>query len=764
MIRLGTQLSSFGQKFGDLVREKRGNEGLTQEALAHLAFGPDARKALVSDIENGKSTNPRQSTVDALAVALNISREDIAARRQGADPRPAPTSKPDAPAISNLPDVKTRFFHGRDQYLTELRAALEVGDAAITQTIQGLGGVGKTTLAIHYARLPEIAARFPIRWWVPAEARDGMEKGLGDLGRRVGVVPDQTPDAKAAKQTLGWLREAPREALILFDNVEDGPLLAEFLPGDTAAALVTTRVRGMGGLAQVSLNCWQPETARDFLLERTGSDDAKAALALAGALGGLPLACEQAGAYCAEAGETLAGYLTRFQASPAKMMSKKAQGSAQEDTVAKTFALAIDRAAADCAGARAMLSVMAELAPEPMPLAVFGHDRTPEGLRDAEDASDAADALVRWALVERVSVRDALRKADTFCVSAHRLVRLAATDMQAGVGFELAARALGGAFPTDPDINVEGWPLCGALLPHASSILARITEFSTDFGDPKNFTLALNAAALFCDYALGDYALARSMFEAALKIDEAALGPDHPEVAIRLSSLAPVLLDLGGGENLKAARAALERALKIDEAAHGPDHPNVAIDLSNLSNVLRDLGGEENLKAARAALERALKIDEAAHGPDHPKVATRLSNLANVLRNLGGEENLKAARAALERALKIDEAAHGPDHPKVATRLSNLANVLRNLGGEENLKAARAALERALKIDEAALGPDHPNVGIRHVNMAPLLDQLGDRAGALRHAERALAIFTASLGAEHGHTQSAAEWVKGLGG
>ena len=711
---------SFGQRFGALMIEKREKLNLTQISLAEKAFGNRGARTRISEIEAGRVDKPHARTIAKIAAELEISEEEIEGLRSAqVDSSANRTIELEKKGINNLPQLPSTHFFGRDADVQELNQAIIRGNAAITQTIQGLGGVGKTALAIHYARLPEVAARFPIRWWVSAETREGIEKGLGDLGRRLDFVPVQTPDAEAAKQTLSWLREAPRQALILFDNVEDGTLLAEFLPGVDNATLITTRVRGMGGLAQISLDCWDPKTARDFLMERTGSDDAMAAQALAEALGGLPLACEQAGAYCTEAGETLAGYLARFQASPAKMMSRKALGSTQEDTVAKTFALAIDRAAADYAGARAMLSVMAELSPEPLPLAVFGHDRAPEGLRDAEDASDAADALVRWALVERVSVRDALRKADTFCVSAHRLVRLAATDMQTGVGFEVAARALGGAFPTDPDINVEGWPLCGALLPHASSILARVTEFSTKFGDPKNFTLALNAAALFCDYSRGDYALARSMFEAALEIEEAAYGPDHPSLAIRLY---------------------------------------------NLATVLRNLSGDENLKAARAALERALKIDEAAQGPDHPAAATRLSNLATVLHDLGGEENLKAARAALERALKIDEAAHGPDHPKVAIRLSNLANVLRDLGGDENLKAARIALERALKISEAAHGPDHPNVGIMHVNMAPLLDQLGDRAGALRHAERALEIFTASLGAEHGHTQIAARWVQEFGG
>jgi tetratricopeptide (TPR) repeat protein len=74
----------------------------------------------------------------------------------------------------------------------------------------------------------------------------------------------------------------------------------------------------------------------------------------------------------------------------------------------------------------------------------------------------------------------------------------------------------------------------------------------------------------------------------------------------------------------KGARAASERALKIVEAAYGPDDSNVAIYVNNLGGVLQDLG---DLEGAKAAYERALKIDEAVYGLDHPNVARDVNNL-----------------------------------------------------------------------------------------------------------------------------------------
>src|ERR1700704_1467685 len=69
-------MESFGVLFGRLVSAKRGIEGLSQDDLAGKT---GLTKARISDIETGKIANPQAKTVDALCVALNISREERAA-------------------------------------------------------------------------------------------------------------------------------------------------------------------------------------------------------------------------------------------------------------------------------------------------------------------------------------------------------------------------------------------------------------------------------------------------------------------------------------------------------------------------------------------------------------------------------------------------------------------------------------------------------------------------------------------------------------
>ena len=152
----------------------------------------------------------------------------------------------------------------------------------------------------------------------------------------------------------------------------------------------------------------------------------------------------------------------------------------------------------------------------------------------------------------------------------------------------------------------QDWPRWAVLLPH---VLAAASHFD-DLPGPAREAAGADASWLLDRAATylqvhARLAEARPLAERALAIGEAAYGPDHPAVAIRLNNLALILKDLGQPAQ---ARPLAERALAIDEAAYGPDHPDVATNLNNLAAILQDLG---DLEGARPLLERALAIDEA---------------------------------------------------------------------------------------------------------------------------------------------------------
>jgi tetratricopeptide (TPR) repeat protein len=212
----------------------------------------------------------------------------------------------------------------------------------------------------------------------------------------------------------------------------------------------------------------------------------------------------------------------------------------------------------------------------------------------------------------------------------------------------VAVRLLRADAPRDIERDPRSWLRWALLLPHVLAVTGYLD------GEEKPADAVLQEASWLLNRA-GTYLRvharpndARPLHERALAIDEAAYGPDHPDVAAALSHLAQALSDLGHPDQ---AQPLYERALAIDEAAYGPDHPDVAIRLNNLAGTLSALGHPEQ---AQPLLERALVIIEAAYGPDHPTVAIILTNLARALRDLGHPDQ---AQIIWERVRAVHRAA-----------------------------------------------------------------------------------------------------------
>ena len=539
--------------------------------------------------------------------------------------------------------------------------------------------------------------------------------------------------------------------LIIYDNATQADALKPFLPkGGAARVLVTSNAPDWRGIAApIELKLWPKDIGADYLIARTGRAAQRAeAEALSEALGGLPLAHEQAAAYCERLSVSFAEYARRLAATPIKLLD--AEKDAPLDyhdklTVAKTFALAIDEAAKLHPAAEPLIFYAVLLAPEPIPLFLFSEAREKFGEPLASDlAGDGLDeavaALRAFTLVDREPIpdeRDPLVPTGT--IRLHRLVRAVATDRFEGEAAEAARRvlieAMAAVYPRAVYNDPNAWPRARRLDALALDLLAGPNQPPTDMEEGAAYLL--DRLAAYRQGALAAYAAARPLFERALTIREKALGPEHPSTATSLNNLA-LLLNARG--DLGGARPLFERALAIDEMALGPEHPDTAQSLNNLAGLLQaqgDLGG------ARPLFERALAIREKALGPEHRSTATSLDNLAVVLE---GQGDLARARPLYKGALAIREKALGPEHPSTARSLNNLASLLKTQG---DYQGARPLFERALAINEKALGPKHPSTATSLNNLALLLKAQSDLAGARPLFERALAIDEKVYGLEH---------------
>jgi hypothetical protein len=204
-------------------------------------------------------------------------------------------------------------FIGRKEMLDTLDAKLWQNDGGSAQTIvirnntdanvamHGLGGVGKTVLARHYAWVHR--KRYQGVWWLRAEERDTLFEDLTALGRRLGLAfaPDADPE-EAARETLDHLAQmhTPKPWLLIYDNVEDKPLAQRFIPPENAHNLFTTRLTNwLGEADELRVDKFPRDTAIDFLLAQASPEENRdTAGRLADALGDLPLALAHARAYC----------------------------------------------------------------------------------------------------------------------------------------------------------------------------------------------------------------------------------------------------------------------------------------------------------------------------------------------------------------------------------------------------------------------------------------------------------------------------------
>lgn len=682
----------------------------------------------------------------------------------------------------NLPLASIgELFKGRDALLDDLGLSLGAIPAtadmpAAACVLSGLGGAGKTRLALEYAW--RHGNDYTARLFATADSAEALQRNLAALCHPLTLVEQQeTGESKQCDAVITWLQQHPGWLLIL-DNADTEAAAAaveELAPRLLGGhILVTGRMTNWSHRLQpLPVDSLSPAAATEFLLECTSTkrrplanDNTQAAL-LAETLGYLALALEQAGAYICQHRLTFENYLQQWRSQRDKVLAWYDERLMQyPKSVAVTWQTSFDQLSAS---ARQLLQRLAWLSPAPIPEALLDVPVT-----DSENETDPFAALAE---LESYSLVARARDNPSFTV--HRLVQEITRRQQddpENTRLTEALRWLNTAFSGDPD-DVRNWPVLNLLLPHAHDVAAHADAAGITVPTVRLFNqlgvmymtkslyaeaeplmrraLAIAEASFGPDHpsiarflnnltqllqATNHLTEAEPLIRRALAIDEASFGPDHPDVALDLNNLAQLLQDTN---RLTEAEPLMRRALAIDETNLGPDHPDVAIDLNNLAQLLLDTN---RLTEAEPLIRRALAIDEASFGSDHPSFARDLNNLSRLLQTTN---RLTEAEPLMRHALAIAEASLGPDNSKVATYLNNLAQLLQETN---RLTDAEPLMHRAFAIDEANFGPDHPKVAIRLNNLAGLFMKTKHLTEAEPLMRRALIILSASLGAEHPST------------
>ena len=687
-----------------------------------LAEGMDGPRELFTDLQYGA----RQEAFRARLQAGNIVTATVSspAELETAVLHALAASRVDSSEVlaSRVWNVaaRSRTFIGRAELIDGLAAALGTGGAAVVHTMHGMGGVGKTTTAIEYAH--RHADGYDMVWWVDAEDPALIPDQLAALARALRLSEPADPADVSVARLLGDLQTRSRW-LLVFDNAEDPQALRRFLPAGRAGhVLITSRNPDWGWLATpVEVETFSRGESIALLQDRVPGLSETDAERVAAVLGDLPLAVDQAAGLLADTGLAVPTYLDLVEQRSSQALGR-VLGGAYPESVAASWTVAFDQLAAADPAALRLVTLVAWLAPEPVPRTLLtGHaNLLPPPLRQA-----AADPLQFTALTGLLR-RRGIARFDTDGILLHRIPAALLRDRTRADQDNWprrVVRLLIAAVPRKPWDDPSTWPVWRALLPH---VLAAT-------GADRPLDTATEHAAWLLDRA-ATYLQARGEPHAALPLAERAHrtyrdlhGDDHRSTLSTASNLAIHLRGLGKYEQ---ARLLDEDTLARRRRLLGDDHQETLASAGNLALDLRSLGEYER---ARLLNEDTLDRRRRLLGDDHTETLDSANGLANDLRSLGEHER---ARLLDEDTLTRRRRTLGDNHPSTLKSANNLATDWHHLGEHEQ---ARLLHQDTLDRRRRLLGNDHPDTLRSARNLAISLRRRGEHEQARRLEEDALA-------------------------
>lgn len=225
-------------------------------------------------------------------------------------------------------------FLGRSEEVAKVEETLDPpnGGAELrVMAIHGLGGVGKTQLALHYAQTS--IKLYNVIAWIPSETQIKMTQALSALARKLGLpkTGEDEDDYQASLKVRDWLNTSGQRFLLIFDNVEKIDILLQVWPAsNNGSILITTRSPSVASKRATNimhLQSFTPVVGPGVLYSLTGikpvnDHDAKAAEELCHLLGGLPLAIAQLSDFIRDRGYSFEEFLPLYQRSSAKIHAR----------------------------------------------------------------------------------------------------------------------------------------------------------------------------------------------------------------------------------------------------------------------------------------------------------------------------------------------------------------------------------------------------------------------------------------------------------
>ncbi|NYI05322.1 tetratricopeptide repeat-containing protein [Allostreptomyces psammosilenae] len=638
--------------------------------------------------------------------------------------------------------------------------------------LAGLGGVGKTQLAVQYVNRVLDGGESDLVVWITAESREAVLSGYAEAAAAVGLH-HADPQA-AANRFLSWLATTERRWLLVLDHLTDPAAITEsgrdLRPQrrDNGRVLITTLhsdavLRNARDRLLIKVGPFSHAEAVNYLNDRLGGSQRAADVAqLANDLDHLPLALAQASAYMLEYNLDCAAYRERFEAQRLEqVLLRGTMSESHRSTVAATWSLSIEQAdrIRPYGLARPLLELASVLDPNGIPASVFITEpartylaRYRTGVEGGEEgrAVSPADARDARFCLRRLSLAD-------FADEEHRspsppvTVRIPSL-VQRATRESLSDERLEGVYLAAADALYSAWPEFERERSLGQALRANVEALRQLAGDVL-WRSGVHPVLFRAGGSLGNTGLvatAVEYYEELLRHVRKALGADAPDTLTVRSDLAHWQ---GKKGDATGAVAALEAVRVKQERILGLDHPNTLTTRASLAYWRRRAGDRNGADTDYIEL---LPAQRRVLGAEHRDT---LSTQAYLALRRGETGDPAGATAALEEVRAVQERVLGADHPNTLTTRASLAEWRGRAGDPEG---AVSDYDTLLADQQRVLGEHYPNTLATRSSLAVWRGKAGDPQSAVTDLAELLHDQRRLLGSDHPNTlmtrQSLAEW------
>ncbi|MBD2344429.1 tetratricopeptide repeat protein [Anabaena subtropica] len=636
----------------------------------------------------------------------------------------------------NLPLSGVVKFVGRDEELEELDKLLQENNQVAIAAILGMGGLGKTELALQYAMTQRENYQGGL-CWLQAKVEDFGVQLVRFARTQLDLKPPEEFDLPTQVQYC-WRNWREGNVLLVVDDVTDYQQIKPYLQGASSSfkVLMTTRQRLGVGIKQLSLDVLQPDAAlellRSLLAETPERIERELDVAnqLCEWLGYLPLGLELVGRYLARKPDlSLSKMMGRLKD---KRLEQPATVNPEADmTAQRGIKAAFELSWQELAENDKLLGcVLSLFAAAPIPWNLVEQCLPEKDEDELEEIRD--DKLLNLHLLQRKGegiyqlhplLREFFQSKFTGLEQAEEF-RRSLSQVMVAVAQKIPKN------PTLEEINAVS-----VTIPHLAEVANHLIEYISN----DNLVWPFVGNALFYN-AQGLYAQTAHWYEKCREISKQRLAEENRNFASILNDLALIYKFQARYDEVEILYL---KSLKLRQYLFGEENTHVAQSLNNLAELYRCQGRYGEAKPLHI---RALEMRQRLLGIEHEDVATSLNNLALLY---SSQKFYKDAESLFLKALKIRQRLQGQKHPDVATVLNNLAVLYQS---QKHYVKAETYHLAALEMRQDLLPQNHPDVASSYNNLAYLYLSQSRYKEAEPLYKKALDICELRFGINHPHT------------